>query len=239
MVSRSKVQLPCRSEREEHLRVLLGKPDQQISALPRAIRATTYREYERHIVPYIERTWPELSSLPFGRKLRFLACDLYASAPYTVLFSAPNRPPLVRVVTNSANFLPLPPRVLSELAGGAMRGIGRLAYAHEHRRIIHIAAFIAAIDHAFDHCMEDSPLERAAKVKAMLDGEWEPDIPALKLTRAIQEGMGAGLLGWEVAPYYAALERVKEWIDSEVSAMTGVADESGFGSSCSWGRGDN
>ena len=229
MAKKHKRSLPCRSEREEHLRVLMGRPDPRVAPLPNAIRETTHREYDKHILPLIAQHWPELATHPFGKKLRFLSCDLYASAPYTVLFSAPNRPPLIRAVTTGANLVPMPTIALARIAGGAMRGIGRLAYTHEHRRIIHIAAFIAAIDHAFDHCMDDPPEERGHKVKAMLDGVWQPDIPSLKLTRAIQDGMEYKLKDWEREPYQAALERVKEWIDSEVAAMTGVEDTTGLG----------
>jgi len=225
----SKPTVPPRAERVAALRQLMGKPDPSVGELTRAIRRTAYRNYDRYVMPLVQQHWPELIGQGFGKKLRFLTCDLYASAPYSVLFSSPNRPLAIRLATAFANRLPLPNRVLGFGTRLAMSAIKRLAYQHEHRRIVLVAAFIACVDHVFDHCMEDEPVERGRKMHDLLNGKYAPDTPGLALTRAIHQAMSHRLTLEENDPFHAAMVRVHDWIDSEVSAMTGEDDPTGLG----------
>lgn len=207
----------------------MGEPDDSVVQMTVGIRRTTSRHYDRYVMPLIREHWPAILHERFGKKLRIGACDLYASAPYTVLFCAPNRPLAIKLVTEVANGLPLPFPVLAYGARGAMEVLGRATLAAEHRRIILVAAFIGTIDHTLDHCMSDPPAERGRKLKGLLDGTFEPDTPELKLTRALQLAMSDGLAGWERRPFEAAMIKLKEWIDAEVAGLSDVRDPSGLG----------
>ncbi|MBW2381657.1 MAG: hypothetical protein JRG70_19320 [Deltaproteobacteria bacterium] len=77
--------------------------------------------------------------------------------------------------------------------------------------------------------MDDPPQERGRKLHALLDGRWEPDTHPLRLTRALQVEMERGLGPSERAPYEQAVQRLKDWVDSEVAGMSGVADTTGLG----------
>ena len=178
-----------REERIGQLRALMGEADPSVTQLTVGIRDITARHYDRFVMPLIREHWPAMLGDPFAVKLRLAACDLYASAPYTVLFCARKRPLSVALITGLGNRLALPNAVLALAARAALNVLGRVALADQHRRIILIASFIAVIDHAFDHCMDDAPPERGRKLHALLDGRWEPDTPSLKLTRAIQVEM--------------------------------------------------
>jgi hypothetical protein len=218
-----------RDERIEQLRALIGEADPSVTQLTVGIRDITARHYDRFVMPLIREHWPAMLRDPFAVKLRLAACDLYASAPYTVLFCARKRPLSVALITGLGNRLVLPNAVLALAARAALNVLGRVALADEHRRIILIASFIAVIDHAFDHCMDDPPPERGRKLHALLDGRWEPDTPSLKLTRAIQVEMQRELPPSERALFEQAIQRLKDWVDSEVAGMSGVADTTGLG----------
>ncbi|MGB5522259.1 MAG: hypothetical protein WBM96_06800, partial [Polyangiales bacterium] len=218
-----------RDERIQQLRALMGKADPSVAQLTVGIREVTTRHYDLFVMPLIRQHWPAMLRGPFAVKMRLAACDLYASAPYTVLFCAPKRPASVALITGIGNRLPLPNGVLALGARAALNVLGRVALADQHRRIILIAAFIAVVDHAFDHCMEDPPEERGRKLHALLDGDWEPDTPELLLTRALQVEMERGLTARERVPFEHAVERLKDWVDSEVAGMTGVSDATGLG----------
>ena len=218
-----------REERIEQLRALMGKADPSVAQLTVGIREVTTRHYDRFVMPLIRQHWPAMLSDPFAVKMRLAACDLYASAPYTVLFCAPKRPASVALITGIGNRLPLPNSALALAARAALNVLGRVALADQHRRIILIAAFIAMVDHAFDHCMDDSPEERGRKLHALLDGNWEPDTPELRLTRALQVEMERDLTPAEREPFERAVVRLKDWVDSEVAGMTGVSDATGLG----------
>ncbi|MBW2718455.1 MAG: hypothetical protein JRD94_07830, partial [Deltaproteobacteria bacterium] len=220
----------------EQLRALMGEADPSVTQLTVGIRDITARHYDRFVMPLIREHWPAMLRDPFAVKLRLAACDLYASAPYTVLFCARKvlfcarkRPLSVALITGLGNRLVLPNAVLALAARAALNVLGRVALADEHRRIILIASFIAVIDHAFDHCMDDPPPERGRKLHALLDGRWEPDTPSLKLTRAIQVEMQRELPPSERALFEQAIQRLKDWVDSEVAGMSGVADTTGLG----------
>jgi hypothetical protein len=218
-----------RDERVDQLRALMGTADASVAQLTVGIREVTSRHYDRFVMPLIRQHWPAMLHDPFAIKMRLAACDLYASAPYTVLFCAPKRPASVALITGLGNRLPLPNAVLALSARAALKVLGRVALADQHRRIILIAAFIAVVDHAFDHCMEDPPEERGRKLHALLDGDWAPDTPELRLTRALQVEMERGLTARERVPFEHAVERLKDWVDSEVAGMTGVSDATGLG----------
>ncbi|MBW2453770.1 MAG: hypothetical protein JRI68_04640 [Deltaproteobacteria bacterium] len=222
-------QIPPRPERLARLRAMMGEPDHSVVQMTVGIRRNTARHYEQHVLPLVRRHWPEVLDLPFGTKLRLTACDLYASAPYTVLFCAPNRPLAIRLVTGAANRLALPNLLLGYGSRAAMEVLGRVTLAGEHRRIILVAAFIATIDHVLDHCMTDAPAERGRKLHGILDRTYEPDTPELKLTRALRVAMADHLASWERAPFEGAMTKLKAWVDAEVAGMTGVVDPTGKG----------
>lgn len=221
--------LPSRAERVRLLRALLGEADPAVRPLATAIRRTARRHFERHVVPIVKRCWPALVHDRFFQKLRIGACDLYASAPYTALFCAPRRPPLVRLVTDLGNVLPLPAPALAALGGVAMELVGRLAYAPQHRRIALIGAFIVVVDHVFDHGMVEPPEERASHLIAVLEGAIAPTTPELRLTRALAVAMAEDLDAEDRAAFDAAMARVFEWIRAEVRGMSGEPDPSGLG----------
>jgi hypothetical protein len=208
---------------------MMGEPNRSVVQMTVGIRRNTARHYDRFVMPLIRTHWPQVLSQPFGTKLRLAACDLYASAPYTVLFCAPNRPWAIKLVTDLANRLDLPFPVLGYGSRAAMEVLGRVALASEHRRIILVAAFIATIDHALDHCMTDPPVERGRKLRGLLEGTYEPETPELKLTRSLQVAMADRLASWERGPFEGAMTKLKAWIDSEVAGMTGIVDPSGLG----------
>lgn len=224
-----RVAIPPRAERVRALRAIMGPRDLRVRPLPAAIRATAYRHFDRYVVPLVERAWPALVRDRFYAKLRFGACDLYASAPYTALFCAPRRPLVVRAVTDTAARLPLPSAAIGLLGRGAMEIVGRFAFPCEHRRIILVAAFIVVVDHVFDHCLDGPPEERARAVKAAMDGAPSPGSPPLALLAALARAMGERLGDDERAAFEAALARVSEWIDAEVAAMRGEPDPRGLG----------
>ncbi len=221
--------LEPRSARVRKLTDLMGVPDRSVSHLAVGIRSTAHRHFDLHVVPLIMACWPALMSDRFYQKLRIGACDLYASAPYTVLFCAPKRPLLIRAVTDAGNRLPLPFPALALLGRGAMEVIGRVAYLPAHRRIALIAAFIVVVDHVLDHCMQDPPGERGERLIAVIDGRARPDGPELTLVRALAAAMGEGLSSTERSDFEAAMSRVREWVRAEVRAMQGLPDPLGLG----------
>ncbi len=224
-------------ERIARLRAMVGPSNDVVLPFTRAIRDVVFRSYDRHVLPIVDKTWPRVRNEPFGKKLRFLACNLYASAPYTVLFCARRKPPAVAVASRTGDLLPLSAPALSRAGGFAVELLGRFSLAEQHRRIILISAFIATIDHAFDHCMDDlEPAERERCIKDLLAGHWKltGDTPPVRrgplaLTRALQVAMAEGIEGEDLAVFEAALARVIEWVESEVKGMTGVPDPRGLG----------
>ncbi len=224
-------------ERIARLRAMVGASNPVVRPFTDAIRAVVFEKYDRYVLPLVQATWPSVLREPFGKKLRFLACNLYASAPYTVLFCAPKPPLPIALAVRAGDGLRLPSAALSRAGALAVRLLGRVSLEQEHRRIILISAFIAAIDHAFDHCMEGiAPLERERRIKGLLAGTWDPrEEPdhekraPLALTRALQVAMADGITGVDELVFDAALARVIEWVESEVKGMTGVPDPRGLG----------
>jgi hypothetical protein len=221
--------LPPRAERVAAVRKLMGSANPSVRHLALGIRAITRRSFERNVVPLIEAHWPALRADPFYEKLRIGACDLYASAPYTVLFCAPTPPPLVRAVITAGRLLPLPFAALSLLGRGALGFLGRFALRAEHRRIVLIASLIMLVDQLLDHCLTEPPVERGKLLEAVIQGRTAPSTPGLALVRAIVVAQAEGLAGRERQAYEAAMRRLSRWIEAEVRAMKGEPDPLGLG----------
>ena len=162
--------LPSEPARRALLLSIMGTTPEGADAVPLAIRAVVDRAYERYVTPLVQTHWP--ATLPggdderIGMKLRFLACSLYASAPYTVLFCAENRPLIFRAGTSAAG-LPITPKSFMPMgAKAALSLFSRFGDVNAQRRIVLIGAFIATIDHAFYHTMDDvEPRERSRRIR--------------------------------------------------------------------------
>jgi hypothetical protein len=226
---------PTEAERVAQLRALLGPSDARLQPFPDAIRAIVNSKHDRYVTPLFRRYWPEALSGPTQKKLRFLSCALYATAPYTVLFSSPTPPRAVGGMRRVGTVLALEPPAMARLSAHAVRWASRFLDERIEKRIVQIAAFIATIDHVMDKCMDDiAPVERAQRMRAALAGTWTPaaHVPhrgAFLFLHALKEEMGAGIDDEADGIAYArALVRIDEFIDSEVKAMTGVPDPSGL-----------
>ena len=223
-------------ERVAALREIMGAPDTSVRALPDAIRTITFANHDRWVKPLFEQHWPEALSGSTVKKLRFLTCNLYATAPYTVLFSAPRPPVMLRALRFVGTSLGLLPATLSGWAGVGVKLAAPFIADDTHRRIVQIASFIACVDHVFDHCMDGAPgAERGRRMRGVLDGSWVPDdttphAGAFRFLRALFVAMSAGIEGEDKKVYDVAVARLFDYVDSEVKAMTGVADPSG----CCW-----
>lgn len=221
-------------ERLRLLRTLMGEKDHAIAAFPTAIRAITFKDHDRWVKPLYERHWPDALVGRTDRKLRFLTCNLYATAPYTVLFSSPRPPLAVRMVRGLGVGLGLPPASLAAWAGRAVRAWAAFIDDDTRRRIVQIACFIAAVDHVFDHCMQGvAAEERGRRMRSLIDGDWTPDdtvahAGAFRFLRALYLEMGAGIQGEDAKVYAVATSRLREFFDAEVKAMTGVRDPTGL-----------
>lgn len=217
------------AERIAHLKEVMGDPVPGADVFAGAIRAQCGVLYDRHVAPLMAAHWPEAVGAKDGKKLRFLARNLYASAPFTVLFCSQNPPAIIRFATSMGSTLGLSPSGLNKGASFALKLFSQVFNADDQRRIVQIAAFIATIDHAFDHYMDElSPKERERRIKGLLDGSWEPNHGSLKLTRALQVEMSRDISPEDQAVYDAALARVVEWVESEVAGMEGEADPHGL-----------
>ena len=221
--------IPSRAERVAAVRRLMGTADPAVGQLAAGIRGVTRRHFALHVEPLIDRTWPAVRQGRFYDKLRIGACDLYASAPYTALFCAPQRPLAVRLVTGAGDRLPLPFPALGLFGRGAIELLGRFALQREHRRIVLISAFIVVVDHVLDHCLAGTPDERGSTLLAVLDAARAPETPELRLTAALATAMGEDLAPDERAAFEAAMRRVREWIAAEVRGMKGEPDPRGLG----------
>jgi hypothetical protein len=226
----STVTWPSRPERVALMRRLVGDADPSVRPLTRGLQALTHRSYDRWVMPLIRTHWPALTAEPFGLKLRLVTCNLYGSAPYTVLLCAPHRPLFFQVVSRIANALPLPLPGLARLGQISLEMLDRLpGYDPIHRRIILVAAFIATIDHCFDHLMDEPPTERGRRICQLIDGHWQPTTAPLRLARALRDEMGRDLAVDERQPYADAMRTLHRWVNSEVAALEGVNDPTGLG----------
>lgn len=222
------------AERAAVVRQILGTVDNALKPFPDGIRKVVFERHDRFVRPLIDKHWPESLQERAGQKLRFLTCNLYATAPYTVLFSAPNPPWPVALSRVVGSGLRLHPAILSGLAGLTARAVGTILPESTERRILVTAAFIATIDHVYDHCFDGvEPRERGRRMHGLLDGSWAPDATtphagAFRLVRALHDAMADGIDNDEDRAQLArALSTLREYIDAEVKAMTGVPDPSG------------
>jgi hypothetical protein len=225
------------AERGAVVRRIMGRGDPDLGAFPAAVRRVVFDRHARYVQPLIERHWPECLAERAGRKLRFLTCNLYATAPYTVLFSAPEPPFPVGPARVVGAALGLSTTSLSRLAGRAVGWTAALLPEITERRILLFAGFIATIDHVYDHCFDAvAPVERGRRMRGLLDGTWAPDATtphagAFRLVRALHDEMQAGITNDDdQRELDRALSRLRDYVDAEVKAMTGVPDPSG----CSW-----
>jgi hypothetical protein len=225
------------AERGAVVRRIMGDADRSLAAFPAAVRRVVFDRHARYVQPLIERHWPECLAERAGRKLRFLTCNLYATAPYTVLFSAPQPPFPVGPARVVGSRLGLSATSLSKLAGAAVGVTASLLPEITERRILSFAAFIATIDHVYDHCLDGvDPVERGRRMGGLLDGTWAPDATtphagAFRLVRALHDEMQAGIDNdADQRELDRALSRLRDYVDAEVNAMTGVPDPSG----CCW-----
>lgn len=215
--------------RRNKLESLMGEPPLWSRIFADAVFSVVYRDYERHVVPLIERLWPESQGRPDGKKLRFLTCNLYAAAPFTALFCSPKRPFLLAVAVSLGRLFGMKPSALGYFAKLALGLFGRRTLLAERRRIVLISAFIATIDHTFDHLMDDdSPAERGRKIQSLLDGEYRPEHGPLALCGAFLDAMQVGLCDEDRPAFDAAVRKCMEWCESEVKGMTGVPDPLGL-----------
>lgn len=221
------------AERVAIVRRTLGDVDRSLLPFAEGIRRVVFERHDRFVRPLIEKHWPASLLDRTGRKLSFLTCNLYATAAYTVLFAAPNPPWPVALSRVVGGGLRLTPSVLSGLAGLTARAVGRMLPDDTERRILVTAAFIATIDHVYDHCFDGiDPVERGRRMHGLLDGSWLPDddtpwAGAFRLVAALHAEMGAGVVDGEDKVQLArALSSLREYIDAEVKAMTGVPDPS-------------
>jgi hypothetical protein len=215
--------------RRNKLEALMGEPPLWSRIFADAVFSVVFKDYDRVVMPLIERYWPESLSHKDGKKLRFLACNLYAAAPYTALFCSPRRPVLLGVAVLLGRLFRMSPAALGYFAKLALYAFGRVALEEERRRIVLISAFIATIDHTFDHLMEDdTPEERGRKIRALLEGSFRPEGGPLALCRAFLDAMQMGLTADDRPAFEAAVHKCMDWCDSEVKGMTGVPDPLGL-----------
>jgi len=102
-------------------------------------------------------------------------------------------------------------------------------YQTAHRRITLIGAFVVVIDHVLDHCLDDEPVERGRKVKAIIDQELELTTPPLMLAGALRVAMEENLEPHEEQPFADAMETLYRWVEAEVKGMLGEEDPTGYG----------
>jgi hypothetical protein len=226
--------IPSERERIEALRAIMGPYETSLRAFPEAIRKITFKTHDRFVLPLYETHWPEALKGRTAWKLRFLTCNLYATAPYTVLFSSPKPPLLLRWMRSIGTAIGLEPKSLAWIGGLGVRIASAFFGDTLQRRIVQIAAFIAAVDHVFDHCMDGaSGAERGRRMRGIVDGSWMPDestpnAGAFRFLRALYVEMGEGFGGEDKKVYDVAVARLHDYIESEVKALTGVPDPSGL-----------
>ena len=233
---RASAPIPPERERIAALQAIMGASDPALRAFPEAIRTITFKNHDRWVKPLYEKHWPDAlaAGSKTARKLRFLTCNLYATAPYTVLFSSPKPPVVVGVLRSLGTAMGFLPATLAKAAGVGVKIASAFLSDDVHRRIVQVAAFIAAVDHVFDHCMDGVPgAERGRRMRGVVDGSWTPDdatqnAGAFRFLRALYVEMGSGIRGDDARVYDVAVARLHDYVESEVKALTGVPDPSGL-----------
>ncbi|MCC6624016.1 MAG: hypothetical protein IT385_22355 [Deltaproteobacteria bacterium] len=194
-----------------------------------AIAAVGDRHWRRIVAPLVARAaGPDLGP-KVVRKLRFLTCNLYSAGSLTALLLSGRRPRMLEPLVLVARLPSVDERALARVASLCLRALGRLALTRECERVVIVGAFIAAIDHAFDHALEHwSPAERGERMHALLRREWQPDRGLLGLVAALRERMEAGLDARARARFAPALAKCHAWVDAEVRSLTRAPDPAGL-----------
>jgi hypothetical protein len=219
---------PVRNRGAEAVEVI-GHPDPNDAGLPLAIRRETERGWTRWIEPLISEHWPEVRDTPFYPKFKIGAQQVYAPAPYTVVLTCAARPWPVRVALAACRALRIPPAGLTNLVRVFLPLICRVFLRVENRRIALMGAFIALADEAFDHHLEDVPLEERPQVlRAVLERRDEGPNPPFRLLRAIVDHCFAGCSTDEAEELRRALEGCARWGESEVRRLQGEEDPAGL-----------
>jgi hypothetical protein len=236
MTAAVKVQIAPVSDEERvaRMRAIVGTPDPAYAAFPQAVRKVVFAAHAAHVQPLIEQHWPQSLQERAGKKLHFLTCNLYATSPYTVLFAAQNPPWPIRWARACATKLPLTPVQFSRLAAVTVGATSKVLDASLQRRVVQTAAFIATIDHVYDHFHTDAPpATRAAQMHAVLDGGPVPEgnpqeAGAFRLVRALFEAMQDGLKeDVDRAHFQQVVRKLRAYVDAERDAMMGVPDPAG------------
>jgi hypothetical protein len=219
------------ADRVRELRALLGGPDPALQVFPDAIRSLVFARHDHYVKPLFEKHWPEALTGSTNKKLRFLSCNLYATAPYTVLFSSPRPPFVIRTMRAWGSGLGFGPPAMARWGARAVTLAARFLDETVQKRIVQIASFIATIDHVMDKELTGhAPADRAKLMHAALYGPIAevPTSGPLAYLRALKDEMGAGIADAQDQQVYAkALARIDEFLECEVKAMTGVPDPSG------------
>lgn len=225
------------AERVAVVRRVMGAPPPGLTPFPEGIRKVVAAKHAAYVQPLIDKHWPESLAERAGKKLRFLTCQLYATSAYTVLFSSAQPPWPVAFARSIGSGLGLAPSTLSRVAGAAVHLVSATLPEITEKRIILIAAFIATVDHVYDHCFDGvEPTERGRRMHGLLNGTWLPDptdettphAGAFRLVRGLQDEMSAGIDDADDRHQFdRAVDRLRDYVDAEVKAMTGVPDPSG------------
>ncbi len=210
---------------------LIGEPEQaaDIQGFVAALRTETARYWDLHVEPLIEQHWPGVRETPFYAKFKIGAQKVYAPAPYTVALLSKKRPLLLRGVLAFCGLLRLPGTAITGLLKLLLPVYTRLFMRVENRRIALMAAFIAAVDEAFDHHLEHVALEeRAALLREVLEGRSEPPGPSLQLVRAIRVAMDQGTSAEESRELDNAIEGCCRWGEAEMRRAQRLPDPEGL-----------
>ncbi|MFH1807356.1 MAG: hypothetical protein ABIJ09_01325 [Pseudomonadota bacterium] len=210
---------------------LLGEPQQTSGVLGfvQALRRETARDWERHVEPLIELHWPQVRSTPFYAKFKIGAQQVYAPAPYTVMLLSRRRPVMLRLLLGLCAGLHLGGAFIARALCLLVPLYARLFMTVESRRIALMAAFIAAVDEAFDHHLEHLPaVERPGVLRAILEGTAEPSSPPLKLVQALRMAMNEGTSVEEAAELSQAIEGCCRWGEAEMRRALRQHDTEGL-----------
>jgi len=194
-----------------------------------AIVGVGERLWDRNIGP-VSRGVPRAELSPkVLRKLRFLTCNLYAAGALTSLLLSRRRPPLFAPLALTKHLAGLGPEPLAAITRLCFPALGRFVLRPECERVVAVGAFIAAIDHAFDHGLGQwAPAERGRRLHLILSGAWRPEDGFLRFVYELRGLMERGLDGPEQGRYQAALDQCHAWVDAEVASFTGVPDPRGL-----------
>lgn len=208
---------------------IVGTPEPNGGGLPRALRRETERYWRRDVEPLIEQHWPEVRRTPFYRKFQIGAQQVYAPAPYTVAVISRQRPRMLRLFNYACRMFRLPRGLIVAGITLLIPPFTALVLRRENRRISLMAAFIALVDEAFDHHLDELPFaDRPAVLRGVLEGTVEPPNAPFRLLRAIVEGLYSGTDEEEHEELRRALDGCARWGEAEVQRALGEHDPSGY-----------